>query len=259
MTSDSKGHSEIRASLTRCLIKPRPPEQWTSFLDEMHGDLYIGVANFGRGRLNGQDEEIAYECLMELYRAGIVIFRNNSKQYGFPWIMLTSMGKRALEDDSSWFFSDTGTYLDLVKRKVPSLDTISEAYLREASNCYHSNNVTACYVMLGVALEKRFDFMLQSVLKSSKGELFQPVTQENFFGAKVRKFHNIVQAKNPFPKELRETLSTKLISTLEVIRQARNENGHPTKIPDDDREYAYVLLRLFISIAGTMQTISDLP
>ena len=257
MTTSQKSHSEIRQSLVKCLLAGKGHTQWESLRDAMHQDLYPDSRSYG-GKITGQDEEIAYEIVMELFRTGIIMFRSG-RNYEWPWISLTSMGTRALTDETGLYFTDTETYLDLIRRKVPNIDPISEAYLREASNCYHSYNVAACLVMLGVALEKRFDVMLESVLQSASGSIFQPVTRESFFGARVRKFHNLVQSQKPFSKEMRETISTRLESTLEVIRQARNDNGHPTKIPDNDREYAYVLLRLFISIAATMQAISDHP
>jgi len=259
MTTPSKSHSEIRQSLVRCLLADKGHTQWTGLLTAMHSDLYpVNGMYRGASQIVGEDEAIAYEIVMDLFRTGIIVFRSG-RNYEWPFIGLTSMGRRALTDETGWYFTDTETYLDLVRRKVPAIDPISEAYLREASNCYHSYNVAASLVMLGVALEKRFDVMLQGLLLSPNGTAFQPAAKETFFGAKVVKFRNIVQSQNPSPfaKELRDTLSTKLNAILEVIRQARNDHGHPTKLPDADREYVYILLRLFISIAATMQAVSE--
>lgn len=55
----------------------------------------------------------------------------------------------------------------------------------------------------------------------------------------------------PLPSEVREDLDTRFTGIQWVIRESRNEAGHPTgKILD--REMAYVLLNLFPSYCKKM-------
>jgi hypothetical protein len=88
---------------------------------------------------------------------------------------------------------------------------------------------------------------LEDIEKNPKhNPIYKSVFLEKTILQKVNKFKNILeQNQTNLSKEVKEDLDTNFAGILSIIRNFRNQAGHPTgKIID--REQAYVLLQLFI-------------
>ena len=100
--------------------------------------------------------------------------------------------------------------------------------------------------MLGVATEQTFLLLIEAIDQNPKHQAtFAPVKEERTILRKVNKFQKILdREKNTLPSEVKDDLDTNFLGILSIIRNFRNDSGHPSgKIID--REQAYVLLQLF--------------
>lgn len=102
-------------------------------------------------------------------------------------------------------------------------------------------------VMLGVALEHSLDLLYEDIEQNDEyREQFSKVFQEQFLLRKFKHFRNgLNPIKKDLPKEIAEDLETNLDAVVALVRNYRNESGHPSgKVLS--REQCYVNLQLFI-------------
>lgn len=113
-------------------------------------------------------------------------------------------------------------------------------------------------VMLGVATEHTFLLMLEAIeKKSSHCKTYHSVFSQKTILQKVNKFKNILdQNIRSLPDKIKEDLETNLMGILSLIRNFRNQAGHPSgKIIN--REQAYILLQLFIPYCKKLYQLID--
>jgi len=86
---------------------------------------------------------------------------------------------------------------------------------------------------------------------------YSSVFRERTILQKVNKFKNILdQNLKALPAEIKEDLDTHFSGILSVIRNFRNQSGHPTgKIMD--REQTFVLLQLFVPYCKKLYQMND--
>ncbi len=100
--------------------------------------------------------------------------------------------------------------------------------------------------MLGVAAEHTFLLLVEAVEGNPKHKAsFSVVSKERGVLRKLNKFLEILdKQKASLPAAIKGDVEIHFASILNIIRNYRNESGHPSgKIID--REEAYVLLLLF--------------
>lgn len=139
---------------------------------------------------------------------------------------------------------------DSINNKVESnnYDTIEVTYIKEACECAKRRNILAATTMLGCAAERLLHLLCLS---------YQTYLENNVTDKEVSKFKNeVVNAQkthkklNSFELKVRDKkeLFEKLgfenhninLSFFDVIRQVRNESGHPTgKILSDEELKTY--------------------
>jgi len=87
--------------------------------------------------------------------------------------------------------------------------------------------------------------------------IFAPVAKERTILQKVNKFKHILEQRaKTLPSDLKEDLDTNFLGILSIIRNFRNQSGHPSgKIID--REQAYILLQLFPHYCKKMYQLID--
>ena len=160
---------------------------------------------------------------------------------------VTSYGKRILEGGDPYFSYDVDSYERRIKHELPDIDDTTLVYLKEAMQAFRAGCILSTSVMLGVATEHTFLILAEAADKSpTYTQHFSSVSQQFGILRKVNKFKNILdQYTKDIPSDIREDLDTHFASILSVIRNYRNQAGHPTgKVLS--REQAFVLLQLFI-------------
>ena len=112
--------------------------------------------------------------------------------------------------------------------------------------------------MLGVATEHTFLLWIEAIERSTTHQAtFESASKQRTILQKVNKFRHILeqQAKTLSP-EVKEDLDTNFSGILSIIRNFRNQSGHPSgKIID--REQAYILLQLFPRYCKKMYQLMD--
>lgn len=227
-----------------------PPEQYES--------LKLGVGEIlarREGRIkpghHGQqhqlehgDAEVYLEVFWELFRQGVITLGLNDANRNFPHIRITGFGRRLLENDSAYFFHDVSSYTKAIQSEVPNINETTLLYLREAMQAFRASCILSATVMLGVATEHTFLLLLEIIENNQNyQQTYQSVFTQRTILSKINKFKNILdQNQETLSREIKEDLDTNFAGILSIVRNFRNQSGHPTgKIID--REQAYVLLQ----------------
>lgn len=216
------------------------------------GENLSTLSIYGRQeRLSHADEQLADEVFWDLFRQGIVILGLNSTNPGLPWFRVTSLGKQILEQGEPYFFHDLSSYEAAIRKAVPTIDDTILIYAKEAKQAYLSGCLLSATVMIGVATEGSFLKLLDTIEQHPTwGPTFKTVFEQTTVLRKLKKFLALAEQHlmKQLSGDLKENFDTDFVGVLNMIRNARNESGHPSGkvIP---REECFVLLRLFIPCA----------
>ncbi len=228
---------------------PPQPQQGRSRTFTMSG---------GSSSLDREDREIFLEVFWDLFRQGIITIGLNDANKEFPWFRVSSHGKRILENQESYFFHDVSTYEQLIRNEIPNIDDVTMIYLKEAMQAFRVGCVLSSTVMLGVSTEHTFNLLIETINNNpTHAPTYQDVN--NQWGAlrRVNKFKSILDTQvSTLPREIKEDLDTHFAGILSVIRNFRNQSGHPSG-HIIDREQCYVLLQLFIPYGRKMYQMMD--
>jgi hypothetical protein len=209
-------------------------------------------------QLERQDADLFLEVFWDLFRQGIITLGFNRSNREFPFFRVSQVGQRILQNQSVYFFHDVSTYTAVIQKEVPAINAVTLIYLQEAMQAFRSGCILSATVMLGVATEHTFLLLVETILQSkSHAATFAAVDKERTILQKVNKFKSILdQHTKGLPREILEDLDTHFSGILSIIRNFRNQSGHPSgKIID--REQAYVLLQLFIPYCRKMYQLQD--
>jgi hypothetical protein len=205
------------------------------------------------------DANIFMELFWDLFRQGIISLGMNDANPEFPWFHVTSLGQRILAGENPYFVHDVSGYEVRLKREIPKIDEVTLLYLKEALQDFRSGCVLSATVMLGVATEHTFLLLMEVIEKNAAhAEIFAPIAKDRPLLSKVNRFRQILDRHQALlTKEVKEDLDTNFAGILSIIRNFRNDSGHPSgKIID--REQAFVLLELFPAYARKMYQLMDL-
>ncbi len=205
----------------------------------------------GEPRLSGMDDQLADEVFWDLFRQGIVMLGLDAHNQGLPWFRVTSFGQKILQQGEPYFFHDLSSYEAAIRKAVPAIDDTILLYAKEAKQAYMSGCLLSATVMIGVATEGSFLKLLDTIEQHPTwSQPFKSVFEQKTVLQKLKKFLNIAeqQLMKSLPGSLKENFDTEFAGIMNMIRNARNEAGHPSgKIIS--REECFVLLRLFIPCA----------
>ena len=201
----------------------------------------------GESHLSGHDSDIFLEVFWDLFRQGIITLGLNDYDPNFPFFRVSATGKKILEGQQPYFFHDLSSYERVISEGIPNIDAVTLVYLKEAMQAFLSGCLLSSTVMLGVATECSFLKLLEIIeANPTVSPTYQNAFSQKTLLQKFNKFKNILdQNISGLPPQLKEDLDTNFSGILSMIRNFRNESGHPSgKIIG--REQAYVLLQLFI-------------
>lgn len=222
------------------------------------GDLTRGVASVfvDRGEndpnqrgvsLSPEEESIVQEVFWELFRQGIITPGSDGAGFNLPFFRVSRFGKSMLDGSEVYFFHDLATYEVQIKSEVPAIDDVTLMYAKEAMQAFRSGCLLSSTVMIGVASEHVFLKMMEEIDQSTTWRsVFSAVSGERTILRKTNKFKAILNNHlSALTSTAKENLDTNLSTLQTLIRNFRNETGHPTGkiIP---REQVYVLLNVFI-------------
>lgn len=186
----------------------------------------------GRGNLTSADAEDIRQLIWELIIQGVLVPGMNDSNPAWPFIRVTSYGERVLSEGAIIPHDPDGYLLDL-RAKVPAVDSLTEMYVSESLQCFLRGTYMASTVMLGVAAEATMLNLIAATAASiddaEEKEEFEKVTKTWIISRK----YNALQEKLPsfrnnLPREIEQDLEIMLNGCFTLIRNYRNETGHPT-------------------------------
>lgn len=210
-------------------------------------------------RLSNADEELFMDVFWDLFRQNILTLGYDRNNKGFPHCRISHFGKGLLKNSSVYFFHDVSTYEKQIQTSVPNIDDVTMIYLKEAMQAFRSGCLLSSSVMLGVAAEHTFLLLLDKIEGNpSHQPAFKNVFSERMILQKINKFKGIFDQNylKGLPSEIKEDLDTHFAGIQAVIRNFRNQGGHPTG-NIISREQAYVLLQIFIPYAKKIYQLID--
>ena len=196
---------------------------------------------------NREDEELFREIFWDLFRQGVITLGSNESNPEFPFFKISSFGRRLLENPGVYFFHDVSSYERVITESIPDVDELTLLYLKEAMQAFRSGCILSSSVMLGVATEHTFLKLLEEIENNPHyNSTYRNVFTEKTILRKFNKFRRILeQEQEDIPQSIKEDLETNLAGILSIIRNFRNDSGHPTG-NIISREQCYILLNLFI-------------
>jgi hypothetical protein len=180
-----------------------------------------------------------------------------------PFFHLTEHGRRCLRE-VGYSPHDAASYLKQLGQSVPTPDSTVLAYLAESLECFSRGTMVAAVMMLGIASERVFllicDSLAQSLQDPAEQTTFAKVQDRNAMKPKLdwvsQKFQKIANPKRP--KDWPDDADIQLTGIFNFIRCERNEVGHPRESPPSvTRDVAYGYLRIFPSYYATAERVRD--
>lgn len=210
-----------------------------------------GFVSDGRGYLEHGEATLINELIWTFIVQGILVPGTNESNQGWPFLRLTDYGQRCVQEQQILPHDPDG-YLKDFLGEVPTADSVIVEYLSEALQCYLRDLNRAASVMLGAASEKAVLLLIDSYIGAVSDSTKQSQTRSQVEKANsiFRKFEvfekGFVQAKSSLPRHLTENVDSLLRGVFDLIRNSRNDAGHPASGISVSRDTNYSHLRLFV-------------
>jgi len=204
----------------------------------------------GRQFLTDAEKTLIREIIWSLIVQGILIAGLNDSNQLWPFLSLTEYGKRCIEEERVLPHDPEGFLRDF-HAAVPNADSTTLQYLTESLQCYIHGLYNSAAVMLGAASEQSvlllFESYLNSIADPSQKQTFESSLQKiqsifRKFELFERKFSSV---KPAMPRELTENVDSQLRGIFDLIRNSRNDAGHPAIQTFASRDAVYSHLKLF--------------
>jgi len=200
-------------------------------------------------RLPDEDREKVRHILWDLILEEVLFPGANETQTELHFLKLTPHGREVLDRGAASPYDPEG-YLAYLKREIPNLDPVILDYSNEALQTFLRGNLLACTVMIGCASEKAVLLLIDEFIKAISTAR-RAAVQSNFDSrfSIIKKFEYLRTEFNPIKRQLQrdvaDDLDIQLDGVFNLLRNARNDAGHPTgsKV---DRNRAFANLQLFV-------------
>ena len=215
----------------------------------------------------GLDDAFAQSLLdvfWELVNEGVLAPGKNlagGDMQNLPWFHCTAYGKTVIAA-GEYVPHDTTGYLARLSARVQPVDATVRAYLEESLRTFLHGDFVASMVMLGVAAERVFLLVCESLVAALKdaGERdeFAKVLKQQAMRKKLDwvngKLRRIEDGKRPAGYPDRASLM--VVAMYDLMRAQRNDVGHPREDPPRvPREEANAHIQIFPSYYETAETL----
>lgn len=214
------------------------------------------------GQNFSEDEgEDLLDIVNSLILEGILRWGYNFGNAGPPFMGLTKYGRTVLQSEEP-IPNDPYGYLQKLEQKIPNIDENVRMYLEESLLTFQKNTFMASAIMLGVAAEGVFNILYDSLIDSVTSTKIKDELQKIRDSAKTKRRIDLlretilVKCKDKIPRKLTDDFESKTDPLFNLIRQIRNDVGHPTGITVD-RMTMFVNLQLFVPYCETSYTWVD--
>jgi hypothetical protein len=257
-------YEEIREMVTSILAGREPGQNPSQFVGLLHSVNAVVDRRNGEHRssdylsLDREEQEHVREVFWDLFRTGVITIGRDAANAEYPFFRLSRVGKQLLDNSETYFFHDTSTFEKLILDEIPEFNQTTLLYAKESMQAFRVGCLLSSTVMIGVATEHTFNILVETAVANPNFESrYKKVLRERGILRQFTKFRRTLEADiKDMPYECREDLDTQFSGILSIIRNFRNESGHPSgKIIG--REQCYVLLNLFIPYSKKMYQLID--
>jgi hypothetical protein len=191
-----------------------------------------------------------YSLLWELVREGII--RPGYKTLKFPHLTVTEYGRRVIAAETA-HPHEVERFLDQIRKKQ-QIDPTVEAYFAEALHSFRANRLVSSAICLGVAAERVFLLIAEALLgalsNSNEQADLKKVLDLRAMKPKQdwvhRKLEDLDKSKRKPVGDFPESTPLIVTGIYDLIRQQRNDLGHPRDVPPKmDREQLEANVLLF--------------
>jgi hypothetical protein len=204
----------------------------------------------GEQYLNQGDATLILEVIWSLIIQGILVPGLDDANQGWPFLRLTEYGRQCVAEERILPHDPDG-YLREFQKEVPSSDSSIVEYVQESLQCYIHGLHRAAAVMLGAASEQAVLLLIDSCTESindpREKDRFKSETDKapTIFRKYAIFEKRLSSIKDQIPKTLTDNLDSQLRGIFDLIRNSRNDAGHPASGVQVDRDAIYSHLRLF--------------
>lgn len=205
------------------------------------------------------DQDRVREIIWNLVIERLVTIGMNASNAAWPFLKLTDYGREAV-DSAMPAPHDPSGYIARVVAEIQDIDGILMVYLEESLKTYNIGALLSSTITLGCASERAFLLLLDSFvqfLPEERQERFKRDTEGKTIKRQFDTFRsNLEGIKGHLPGDLKDGLDTMLIGIFEMIRNNRNDAGHPTG-KALSREHVYANLQVFIPYCKKIYQLKD--
>lgn len=210
-----------------------------------------GFSGDGRAHLERGEYALIHEIIWSFIIQGILVPGTDDNNPNWPFLRLTEYGQRCAEVRQILPHDPDG-YLRDFQQAIPLADPVIKEYLTEALQCFLRDLHRASAVMLGAASEKAILLLIEAYSEShadpsKKAQVKGQVEKAQSIYRKYEVFEKgFASLKPQMPKALTENTDSLLRGVFDLIRNSRNDAGHPASGILVSRDNNYSHLRLFI-------------
>lgn len=176
-------------------------------------------------------QEILWDLIIEgIIRPGNLNNRNHDQ---WPFFHSTEYGQTVLQQNRPTPFDPDG-YLRRLSTDIPELDPVILQYLSECLKTFRINCLLSSTVMLGGACEKAFLLLIeaytQAIADPTRKRRFENDTKGKTIKRQRDEFEKqrVGRLTGLLPGDIVEDLETALNGVFSLVRNYRNDAGHPT-------------------------------
>lgn len=196
-----------------------------------------------------EDKEKVRQIIWDLILQRVLTPGVSELNPNLPFIRVTDYGKECLES-MEMLPHDPDGYLEYLREEIPQIDDTIIVYVTEGLQTFLSGNLLASTVMLGGASEKAVLLLIEAYVNAisdqNEKRRFQQSIERFGILRKFKEFRKRLDSiRKNIPRPISDDLDIQLDGIFNLIRNCRNDVGHPTgrKI---DRRLAFSNLQLFI-------------
>lgn len=184
-----------------------------------------GLSNKDKGRV----QSIFWDLIIEgIIRPGLSDGMNNN----LPFFHLTDRGKQVKAEGMASPYDPDG-YLKRLTADVPLFDPVVLTYLTEALSTFRIGCLLSSTIALGCASEKLLLLLIEayaSALPAERQSKFRKEVEGRMIKRQFEEFSKHLESaiKPKLPGDLRDDLDVHVSGVFTLIRNMRNDAGHPT-------------------------------
>ncbi len=273
--TDRGGHSEklqfdaskpdaFEAVRQMLLARIRNDSGFNQLSLNIFGGGFSAYVNFTTPRDEKEFPRFVLDAFWSLVVEGVVTPGNVNGTPDLPFFHVTEHGRRVFAEPD-YQPHDPAEYLRQLGVNIPAPNATVLAYLQESLHCFCRGLMVASTMMLGIAAERVFLLVCESLLAALRnvGERadFQRILDRNPMKPKLdwlNKKLRDVQDSKPRPTDLPEDVDIKVLGIYNMVRYQRNELGHPRETPPTvTRNDAYDFLHMFPSFYATAEKLRE--